>query len=156
FDQVVHRPLARRCRRGRGHLLHSRLAQPDCAAHAQSRRSIRGLRHRSRAAQGQGAADPLRALELLRLRRHQPGPRHRPRAVRTAAAAMTKLLRLAALFVLLVVLLGAAAGGAYLWFTNAVTAPGPLNAPVTVLIPPGAGVQAVARKVAEAGVIASG
>src|ERR1700722_3398932 len=55
-------------------------------------------------------------------------------------------------FVCLVVM-AAAAGGAYVWFTAAVSAPGPLANPVTVVIPPGSGLKAISRQLAEAGVV---
>ncbi len=54
--QVRHRPPARRRRRGGEHLLHPCHARPDRPAHAQPRRSERGLRgRRSRPAHGQEA-----------------------------------------------------------------------------------------------------
>lgn len=61
-----------------------------------------------------------------------------------------KVARLLGVFTLLA---GVAAGGAYFWFTRAVAAPGPLQAPVTLIIAPGSGVQAIAQQLAAAGVI---
>ncbi len=65
-----------------------------------------------------------------------------------------KPARVLGVFVLLLVIAGAAASGAYIWFTRAVTAPGPLQAPVTVIIAPGSGVASIARQLAQAGVVA--
>ncbi len=65
-----------------------------------------------------------------------------------------KVARLLGVFVLLVVVAAAAAGGAYLWFTRAVAAPGPLQAPVTLIIAPGTGVQSIAQLLATNNVIA--
>jgi UPF0755 protein len=62
--------------------------------------------------------------------------------------------RLAAAFLLLLVAVGAAAGGAYFWFTRAVLVPGPLREPVTLIIEPGSGLAAIARQLEAAGVVA--
>lgn len=61
-----------------------------------------------------------------------------------------KVVRLFSVFLLLVVI---PAGGAYFWFTGAVVAPGPLQAPVTVVIAPGSGVASIARQLAQVGVV---
>lgn len=55
-------------------------------------------------------------------------------------------------FLLLVGITAGAAFGAYQWFLGAVAAPGPLTAPVTVIIPPGSGLKAIAHQLADAGV----
>ena len=72
-DQVGHGAPARRGRRGGGDLLDPRLARRRAAAHAQSRRPGPGVRSRSGAARGQAKARSLRALQLVRLRRHERG-----------------------------------------------------------------------------------
>ena len=64
-----------------------------------------------------------------------------------------KLARFFGIFLLLVVIAGVAAGGAYIWFTRAVVAPGPLQAPITVIIAPGSGVSAIARQLAQGGIV---
>ena len=48
----------------------------------------------------------------------------------------------------------AASGAMYLWFARAVEDPGPLQASVTVIVAPGAGVSAIARQMAVAGIVA--
>ena len=63
-------------------------------------------------------------------------------------------MRLLKTILVIVVLIAAAAGGAYVWFNGAVMAPGPLQAPVTVIIAPRAGLSAIARQLADAGVVA--
>ncbi len=57
------------------------------------------------------------------------------------------------LFVM-VVLAGVGAGGAYLWFQRAIEMPGPLQAPVTIVIEPRSGVSAIARQLADSGITA--
>jgi len=57
------------------------------------------------------------------------------------------------LFVM-VLLAGVGAGGAYLWFQRAVEMPGPLQAPVTIVIEPRSGLSAIARQLAESGITA--
>ena len=64
-----------------------------------------------------------------------------------------KLARFLTSFILVLALAGAVAGGAYIWFMDAVTSPGPLQAPVTVIITPGTGVTAIGRQLAAAGVV---
>lgn len=64
-----------------------------------------------------------------------------------------KPARLLTTFAVIVVLALAGAGGVYLWFLNAVAAPGPLQAPVTMIIAPGTGVAAIGRQLAAAGVV---
>ena len=70
-DQVDDRPPARRRRRPRGRHHRARDQAPDRAADDQPRQPRSGLRPRLRAAQGAPDEDPLRAVELVRLRRHQ-------------------------------------------------------------------------------------
>ena len=72
-DQVDDGPPARRRRRSRGR--HHRAGRPraDRAAHHQPRRSGSGVRSRLRAAHEARDADPLRAVEFVRLRRHERG-----------------------------------------------------------------------------------
>ena len=65
-----------------------------------------------------------------------------------------KIARLFGVFVLLVVLAAGVAGGAYVWFTRAVASSGPMQAPVTLIIAPGSGVQSIAQQLANTGVIA--
>jgi UPF0755 protein len=60
------------------------------------------------------------------------------------------LLRLASLLVSLAVIAGLVA----VWGWSAFTAPGPLEQPVTVVVPRGSGLEAIAGRLAEAGVIA--
>ena len=67
---------------------------------------------------------------------------------------MTTAPRLLAAFAGLVVLAAAAAGGAYVWFERTVAAPGPLTAPVTLVISPGTGVSAISRQLSQAGIVA--
>ncbi len=64
------------------------------------------------------------------------------------------IARLAAAFLFLLVVIGAAAGGAYLWFAREVVAPGPLQQPTTVVIHSGSGLSAISRELEGAGVIA--
>ncbi len=64
-----------------------------------------------------------------------------------------KPARLLTTFALILVLAAAGAGGVYLWFLNVVAAPGPLQAPVTMIIAPGTGVAAIGRQLAAAGVV---
>ena len=64
------------------------------------------------------------------------------------------LARFLVIFLLLIVLAGAGAIGAYSWFLQAVAAPGPLQQPVTLIIAPGSGVSAMARQLAGANVVA--
>ena len=61
--------------------------------------------------------------------------------------------RLSAAFLFLLVVGGAVAGGAYLWFSRAVVAPGPLVASTTLIIAPGTGLGAISRQLESAGVI---
>jgi len=57
-------------------------------------------------------------------------------------------------FVIAIVVLSALAmGGAYMWFQGAVKAPGPLQAPVTLIIAPGTGLSGITRQLADAGVV---
>ncbi len=64
---------------------------------------------------------------------------------------MGRVVRRALLAIALVAVLGA---GALYWLRVAFDAPGPLAAPTTVVLPRGAGVDAIARRLADAGVIA--
>ncbi len=66
---------------------------------------------------------------------------------------MTRFRFFAAFLVLIVLALGGA-GAAYVWFTGAVVAPGPLQTATTVVIVPGSGVPTISRQLADAGVIA--
>ena len=70
-DQVVDRPSARRGRRGRGDLLDPGDARRRRAADAQSRQSVGRDADRSGAASGAQARHRRRAVEFVRLRRHQ-------------------------------------------------------------------------------------
>ena len=70
-DQVLDRPSARRGRRGRGDLLDPGDARQHRAADDQSRQSVGRDADRSGAAQGAQARDRRRAVEFVRLRRHQ-------------------------------------------------------------------------------------
>src|SRR5262245_36365509 len=63
-------------------------------------------------------------------------------------------MKLARLLIVLIIVAALGAGGAYVWFTGAVVAPGPLQAPVTVIIAPRTGVSAIAQQLADAGVVA--
>lgn len=63
------------------------------------------------------------------------------------------MARLTAAFLLIFVVMGAVAGGAYLWFAREVLVPGPLEAPAVVVIPPGTGLGAIARQLEATGVI---
>jgi UPF0755 protein len=63
------------------------------------------------------------------------------------------IARLAAAFLFLLVVIGAAAGGAYFWFARAVLVPGPLQSATTLIIAPGSGLGAVARQLEGAAVI---
>jgi UPF0755 protein len=62
-------------------------------------------------------------------------------------------MRVVRVLIAILLLLAAAAGAGYLWFTVAVSGPGPLATPATVIIAPGSGVNAIAGQLAEAGVI---
>lgn len=64
------------------------------------------------------------------------------------------MARLAAAFLLLLVVMGAVGGGAYLWFAREVLTPGPLEAPQVVIIAPGTGLGAISRQLETAGVVA--
>ncbi len=64
---------------------------------------------------------------------------------------MRRVVRRALLAIALITALGA---GALYWLRAAFEAPGPLAAPATVVLPRGAGVDEIARRLAEAGVIA--
>ena len=66
-----------------------------------------------------------------------------------------KRVHLLAAFVSIAVLATVAVGGAYFWFIDAVTKPGPLQAPVTVIITPGTGVSAIGRQLTAAGIVAA-
>jgi acetyl-CoA acetyltransferase len=57
--------------RHRSHLLDQVDHRTGGSADAQSRRARRGVRHRPRGQAGQAAQGPLRAQQLVRLRRHQ-------------------------------------------------------------------------------------
>ena len=70
-DQVLHRPSARRRRRGGGDLLDPGDPRRHRAADHQSRQSVGRNADRSGAAQGAQARHRHRAVELVRLRRHQ-------------------------------------------------------------------------------------
>jgi len=54
----------------------------------------------------------------------------------------------------LIILTAVGAGAGYMWFMRAVAEPGPLQAPVTVIISPGTGLSAITRQLGEAGVVA--
>ena len=71
LDQVLHRPSARRRRRGRGDLLDPGDPRPGRAADHQSRQSVGRNADRSGAAQGAQARDRHGAVEFVRLRRNQ-------------------------------------------------------------------------------------
>ncbi len=71
LDQVDDRPPARRGRRRRGDLLDPRDARRRRSADDQPRQSGRRLRSRLRAEHGARGEDRRRAVELVRLRRHQ-------------------------------------------------------------------------------------
>lgn len=64
------------------------------------------------------------------------------------------IARLAAAFLFLLVVIGAAAGGAYLWFAREVLVPGPLAQETTLVILPGTGLSAISRQLEGAGVVA--
>ncbi len=64
-----------------------------------------------------------------------------------------RALRFLLIGLLCIAVLGAGAAGAYLWFVRAVTGPGPLAAPVTIIIQPGAGLKGIAKQLADAGVV---
>jgi UPF0755 protein len=64
------------------------------------------------------------------------------------------IARLAAAFLFLLVVIGAAAGGAYLWFAREVLVPGPLREATTLVILPGTGLNVISRQLEGAGVIA--
>ncbi len=66
------------------------------------------------------------------------------------------IARLAAAFLFLLVVIGAAAGGAYLWFAREVLVPGPLSQETTLVIMPGAGLSAISRQLEGAGVVMHG
>ena len=57
--------------------------------------------------------------------------------------------------VALLVLSAIAAGGVYVWGHAQFTRPGPLAAPVTIVIPKGKGLAAIAGRLTEAGVVAN-
>lgn len=63
------------------------------------------------------------------------------------------IARLSAAFLFLLVVIGAAAGGAYLWLARAVLVPGPLQEALTLVIEPGSGLGSIARQLESAGVI---
>ena len=90
-DQVVDRPSARRGRRGRGDLLDPGDARQRRAADAQSRQSFGGDADRSRAASGAQARHRRRAVEFIRLWRHQRVADLPPRGM---MAVMRRRLRL--------------------------------------------------------------
>ncbi len=73
-DQIGHWASARRCRLGRRNLFDPLYRQQHRSADAQSRRSLRRSRHRSRSAESEKAHRGRRALQLLRLRRHECEP----------------------------------------------------------------------------------
>ena len=73
LDQVDDRPPARRRRRARGRHHRARDAAPDRAADHQLRDARSGLRPRLRPQRPAADAHRLRAVELVRLRRHQRG-----------------------------------------------------------------------------------
>ena len=62
-------------------------------------------------------------------------------------------LRFLAAFFVLIILAAAGAGAAYVWFTNAVVAPGPLQTATTIVIAPGSGVPVIGRQLVQAGII---
>ncbi len=66
------------------------------------------------------------------------------------------MARLAAAFLFLLAVIGAAAGGAYLWFAREVLVPGPLPRETTLVIMPGAGLGAISRQLEGAGVVTHG
>lgn len=63
------------------------------------------------------------------------------------------IARLTAAFLFLLVVSGAAAGGAYLWFARTVLVPGPLQQQTSIVIAPGSGLGAISRQLEGAGVI---
>ena len=71
LDQILDRPSPRRRRRGRGDLLDPGDSRRHRAADAQSRQSLGRDRDRSGAACRAQARDRRRAVQFLRLRRHQ-------------------------------------------------------------------------------------
>jgi len=63
------------------------------------------------------------------------------------------MARLATAFIFLLLVMGAALGGAYLWFSREVLEPGPLAQTTTVVIASGSGLGAVASQLESAGVV---
>jgi UPF0755 protein len=63
------------------------------------------------------------------------------------------MARIGTAFIFLLVVMGAALGGAYLWFTRAVLVPGPLPQATTVLIASGSGLGGISRQLESAGVV---
>jgi UPF0755 protein len=63
------------------------------------------------------------------------------------------IARLTAAFLLLLVVIGAVGGGAYLWFARAVLVPGPLQESKTLVIESGTGLGGISRQLEAAGVI---
>jgi UPF0755 protein len=61
--------------------------------------------------------------------------------------------RLAAAFFVLLVVIGAVGGGAYVWFARTVLVPGPLQEAKTLVIEPGSGLGSIARQLEAAGVV---
>ena len=64
------------------------------------------------------------------------------------------IARLGVAFLFFLIVVGAAAGGAYLWFARAVLVPGPSQAEQTLVIAPGSGLGAIARQLETAGIVA--
>lgn len=61
--------------------------------------------------------------------------------------------RLAIAIVVLFLVAGVGAGASYIWFTSAVTSPGPLQSPAVVIVAPGEGLSAIAQSLATTGVV---
>ena len=66
------------------------------------------------------------------------------------------MARLATAFLFLLLVMGAALGGAYLWFSRAVLVPGPLAQATTIVIASGSGLGGIARQLESGGVVTHG
>ena len=64
------------------------------------------------------------------------------------------MARIAAAFLFLLVVIGAAGGGAFVWFARAVLVPGPLQETRTLVIEPGSGLGSISLQLEDAGVVA--
>src|SRR5690606_41314004 len=152
FDQVGHRALARRRRRGGIDLLHPRPARPGGPAHAQSRQSVRWLRRRGPgAAPGQAARNPCHAQQQLRFRRDQRQPRDQAgrlsgRPERSTMIRKTVLVPAVMLLALLVMVVGST----WTWWGASA-----VEEETEFVVPSGSSVTSVGEKLAREGLIAS-